>query len=139
MTRFKSGEFNWKEARAAFFNGFHASLPAYANAGNNLILEHILDREGWLEELHQVLCAHNVYFVGVHCPLDVLIKREAARGDRPLGSAKADFETVHIGKVYDVEVHAENGVEHNIDVILKGWRSGSRASSFASGRASRSI
>ena len=47
--RFKSGEFRWADARPAFFEGFHGSLKAYADAGNNLILEHILDKEDWLE------------------------------------------------------------------------------------------
>ncbi len=131
VTRFKSGEFNWKEAKKSFFDGFHASLAAYANAGNNLILEHILDKEGWLAELQQLLSGHDIYFVGVHCPLAMLITREAARGDRPIGSAKADFETIHRGKVYDLEVLSENGVDQNIDMILKGWRSASRVSNFA--------
>jgi hypothetical protein len=31
--------------------------------------------------------------------------RETARRDRPLGSAKRDFETIHIGKKYDIELH----------------------------------
>lgn len=128
--RFKAGDFDWKKAKPAFFAGFHASLAAYADAGNNLILEHILDNEAWLADLEGLFRAHDVYFVGVHCPLDVLIAREAARGNRPIGSAKTDFETIHIGKVYDLEVHSEEGVERCTDLILEGWRSGSRRSIF---------
>ena len=41
-----TGEFVWKDMRANFFDGYHGSLAAYAGAGNNLILEHILDTEG---------------------------------------------------------------------------------------------
>lgn len=129
-SRFKSGEFDWKAAKPAFFNGFHASLAAYANAGNNLILEHILDKDQWLTELRELLAGHDVYFVGVHCQLGVLIAREAARGDRPLGSAQADFQTVHAGKVYDLEIRSEDGLDDNVDRILSGWRTGLRASSF---------
>lgn len=47
IERFRNGDFDWTEVRAAFFDGFHASLAAYANAGNDLILEHILDTNGW--------------------------------------------------------------------------------------------
>jgi chloramphenicol 3-O phosphotransferase len=130
--RFKSGEFDWREARHAFFNGFHASLAAYANAGNNLIIEHILDKDEWLDELRQHLTGHDVYFVGVHCPLSVLKSREAARGDRPIGSAQADFETIHIGKRYDLEVQSEDGIDYNTNLILTGWRAGLRRSSFKS-------
>ena len=129
--RFKSGEFDWKAAKSSFFNGFHASLAAYANSGNNLILEHILDKDQWLADLRQLLIGHDVYFVGVHCSLDVLIAREASRGNRPLGSAQDDFKTVHVGKAYDLEIRSEDGLDHNVDLILKGWRTGLRASSFA--------
>ena len=93
MNRFRSGEFAWADARQAFFDGFHASLAAYSDAGNNLILEHILDTNGWLEKLCNLLERHDVFFVAVHCPLEVLIEREKRRGDRPVGSAKRDFET----------------------------------------------
>lgn len=69
--RFRSGDFRWADVRAAFFDGFHGSLKAYADAGNDLILEHILDgwMDGWLETLVGLLSGHDVFFVGVHCPL----------------------------------------------------------------------
>ncbi|MCM2395748.1 chloramphenicol phosphotransferase CPT family protein [Rhizobium sp. S95] len=128
--RFRSGDFRWTDCRSAFFDGFHGSLKAYADAGNNLILEHILDREGWLEELVDLLAGHDVFFVAIHCPLDVLIERETARGDRPLGSAKRDFETIHIGKTYEIELQSEDGVEENVETLLRAWRGSRRSSSF---------
>lgn len=129
--RFRSGEFNWRKARPAFFDGFHASLAAYADAGNDLILEHILDTERWLETLRGLLAGHDVLFVAIHCPLDVLVAREKARGDRPQGSARQDFETIHVGKTYDLELDSTHGVDVNIDRILEAFRSGRRNSSFA--------
>jgi chloramphenicol 3-O phosphotransferase len=128
--RFRNGEFVWRDARKAFFDGFHASLRAYADAGNNLILEHILDTAGWFEGLRHLLEAHDVLFVAVHCPLDVLIEREKRRGDRPLGSAKRDFETIHEGKSYDLEIDTSAGLDLNVNLILAAWRSGKRVSSF---------
>jgi len=128
--RFRNGDFDWKEARPAFFDGFHASLAAYADAGNDLILEHILDTESWLEKLRSLLAGHDVLFVAVHCPLDLLIAREKARGDRPAGSARQDFETIHIGKTYDLELDSTHDVEANVDRLLKTLRSGRRDSSF---------
>ena len=38
LERIKSGEFAWPSMRSAFFEGFHRSLPALAEAGNNLIV-----------------------------------------------------------------------------------------------------
>ena len=131
MARFKSGEFDWAATRPAFFQGFHASLKAYADAGNHLILEHILEYPDWAGLLRDILMGHDVFFVGVHCPLPLLEARELARGDRPIGSAREDFARVHQGLTYDLEVNAEDGPEHNADLILQGWRSGKRGSSLA--------
>lgn len=120
--RFKSGEFDWKAARAPFFDGFHRSLAAYAEAGNNLVLEHILDGEGWLEQLVQLFAPFDVFFVGVYCPLPLLIEREKARGDRPIGSAEQDFRTIHLGRTYDFEVQAEGDAAENVGSILAAWQ-----------------
>jgi chloramphenicol 3-O phosphotransferase len=40
-SRVKSAEFSWHDMRPSFFEGFHRSIPAFAEAGNNLIVEHI--------------------------------------------------------------------------------------------------
>lgn len=120
--RFKAGDFNWKAARAPFFDGFHRSLAAYAAAGNNLVLEHILDTEGWLAELVQLFEPFDVFFIGVHCPLPLLIEREKARGDRPMGSAEQDFHRIHQSQVYDCEVHADRDTDANIGAIISAWQ-----------------
>ena len=70
LARFATGEFDWTAARAPFFDGFHASLGAYAAAGNDLILEHILDTPGWLADLTRILAEHDVLFVALHCPAE---------------------------------------------------------------------
>ncbi|WP_291363687.1 AAA family ATPase [Devosia sp.] len=132
MARFKSGEFDWKAARAPFFDGFHRSLAAYAGAGNNLVLEHILDGEGWLEQLVQLFAPFDVFFVGVRCPLPLLIEREKARGDRPAGSAEQDFRTIHRGKTYDFEVQGEGDATENVGSILAAWNNRSPMSVFRS-------
>lgn len=129
--RFKRGDFRWADSRMAFFSGFHGSLKAYADAGNDLILEHILDTQGWLEELVGLLAEHDVFFAAVHCPLEILVAREAARGDRPMGSAKKDFETIHVGKRYDIELQSEDGADANVERLLTAWRNSIRSSSFA--------
>lgn len=128
--RFKKGDFRWADARAAFFDGFHASLKAYADAGNNLILEHILDTDDWLETLSGLFTGHDVLFVAVHCPVDLLDERERQRGDRPIGSAQTDFEAIHIGKIYDLELDTTEGTQVNVERILTHWREGPRVSSF---------
>ena len=82
IERIKSGEFTWPAMRPAFFEGFHRSLPALAAAGNNLIVEHIVETPAWMVRLVQLLAPFEVFFVGLHCPLPELERRERARGDR---------------------------------------------------------
>ena len=131
LERFRTGEFDWSKSREAFFDGFHASLAAYADAGNDLILEHILDGEGWGDTLRSLLAPHDIFFVAVHCPLPLLLARETERGDRPAGSARRDFETIHVGRKYDLELNSEDGLDANVDAILAAWRSGKRSSEFS--------
>ncbi|WP_193335672.1 chloramphenicol phosphotransferase CPT family protein [Devosia beringensis] len=128
--RFKSGEFDWKAARKPFFDGFHQSLAAYAGAGNNLVLEHILDTPGWLDELVALFSRFDVFFVGVHCPLPLLIEREQARGDRPIGSAEQDFRTIHAGKSYDFEVQTDADADENVARVIAAWNARTGESVF---------
>ncbi|NIZ10182.1 chloramphenicol phosphotransferase CPT family protein [Pseudooceanicola sp. HF7] len=123
-------EFLWSDLRKPFFAGFHASLAACAKAGNNLIVEHILDTPDWVPELKNLLAPFDVLFVGLHCELEELKAREFARGDRPFGSAKQDYHTIHAGRVYDIEVNGQANVEENAQAILEFWRSGLRQSEF---------
>jgi len=128
--RFKSGEFAWSSHRAAFFEGFHRSLAADAEAGNNLIVEHIFDTPGWIGRLAELLAPVDVFFVGLYAPLPELIRREAARGDRPVGDAERDFHSVHRGMRYDFEVSSERPVEENVDALLSAWRTRTRSVFF---------
>ena len=51
-----------------------------------------------------VFAPYPLLSVGVRCPLDEVIRREAARRNRTLGQARAHFESVHAHVGYDVEV-----------------------------------
>ncbi|MDQ2833574.1 MAG: chloramphenicol phosphotransferase CPT family protein [Acidobacteriota bacterium] len=104
LDRVRSGEFEWSEMRGPFFAGFERSLVVYANEGNNLIVEHIIEDEAWMQRVARLLQNLDVFFVGVRCDLGELEQRERQRGNRRLGDAKKDFFTVHGHAVYDVEV-----------------------------------
>ncbi len=130
MARFRSGEFSWRLVRSQFFQGYHLSLAAYASAGNNLIIEHILDTEGWLTELVNLFRPFDVFFVGVHCSLPLLVEREKARGDRHIGSAEKDFHTIHQNVRYDLEIQSEDGPEANVARVISAWRARSGPSTF---------
>jgi chloramphenicol 3-O phosphotransferase len=128
--RIKSSEFHWPTLRPAFFEGFHNSIPAFASAGNNLIVEHIIEQAEWMTSLQQLLDGFDVFFVGVHCPLPELERREVERGDRRIGEAKLDFETTHQFCSYDVEVESTVPSEENARLLIEQWHLRSLPSAF---------
>jgi chloramphenicol 3-O phosphotransferase len=85
-------------------SGMHQTIAVLSKAGNNVVAEHVLVERRWLEECTRVFSALPALFVGVHCALEILEQREAARKDRTLGQARAQFPLVHAHGVYDMEV-----------------------------------
>lgn len=130
LARIRSGEFPWKTMRAAFFDGFEGSLAAYAAAGNNLIVEHIVETAEWMARLVALLAPFDVFFVGVHCELAELERREAARGDRPIGDARRDFETIHRHARYDFEIDTTRPKADDADRVIAAWHARTAPSAF---------
>ncbi|MFJ8825866.1 chloramphenicol phosphotransferase CPT family protein [Streptomyces sp. NPDC102467] len=83
--------------------GFHRSIAAMAEVGNDVVVDHVLSEPWRLLDCLAVLPGEDVLFVGVHCPLDELVRREQARGDRPQGLAAHQYELVHRHGDYDLE------------------------------------
>ncbi|HEY5795387.1 MAG TPA: chloramphenicol phosphotransferase [Bosea sp. (in: a-proteobacteria)] len=129
-TRIRSGEFDWRMMREAFFLGFERSLLAYVEAGNDLIVEHIMESARWLLRLAETLSGHDVFFVGVHCDLAELERREGLRGDRPLGDARRDYHRIHSYCLYDVEVDGMHHADINADAVISAWKVRSTRSAF---------
>jgi chloramphenicol 3-O phosphotransferase len=128
--RTDSGEFSWSASRESFFDGFHRSIPALAEAGNNLIVEHIVETEAWMLKLLKLLAHLDVFFVGVHCPLPELERRERERGNRRIGEARIDFATTHTFGIYDFEVLSTNFEAANVSALLAAWKSRRHPSAF---------
>ncbi|MFS4581763.1 chloramphenicol phosphotransferase CPT family protein [Phaeobacter sp. C3_T13_0] len=110
---------NWPSARPAFFNGFHRAVAGFADAGNDLIVEHILDTPGWHQDLQILLAGHDLFFIGLDAPLVTLNQREVIRGDRPLGSAAADAAYVHDGLTYDLRLDGTYSAATSAAAILR--------------------
>jgi chloramphenicol 3-O phosphotransferase len=126
----KRGRFSWDQMRPAVFRGIHRCLPALATAGNNLIFDHIIETKAWLYELVSLISGLDVFFVGVHCSLPELERRELQRGDRRPGEARQDFLTVHKIPVYDLEINAERPVEDNATLLIQAWKVRKRPSAL---------
>lgn len=84
--------------------GMRAAVAAMAGEGCNMVVDEVMFAPATLAEYRARLAPYDLHSVGVHAPLDVLEAREAARGDRALGLARAQIDIVHRGMEYDFTV-----------------------------------
>lgn len=126
----RSGKFSWDQMRPSVFRGVHQCLPALVTAGNHVIFDHIIETKAWLYELVSLISGLDVFFVGVHCSLPELERREIERGDRRPGEARQDFQTVHSIPTYDLEINSEHPLEENVRLLIQAWRERKRPSAL---------
>jgi chloramphenicol 3-O phosphotransferase len=126
----KNGTFSWDAMRPSLFRGIHQCIPALATAGNNIIFDHIIETKTWLQELVSLVSELDVFFVGLHCSLPELERREIQRGDRRRGEAQLDFQTVHRITSYDLELNSENPLEENVNLLIQAWEERKRPSAL---------
>ena len=84
--------------------GMRHAIAALAAAGNDLIVDDVILDADKAREYRDLLAAFVPRFVGLFAPLDVLEAREHARGDRLPGLARWQFDRVHRGISYDLEI-----------------------------------
>jgi chloramphenicol 3-O phosphotransferase len=83
-----------------------------------------------MSDLVQLLAPFDVFFVGVHCPLPELERRERHRGDRRIGEARRDFHAVHHLTAYDLDIDSTQPNEGNVEMLIMAWQSRSRPTAF---------
>ncbi len=59
-------------------------------------MEHIVEELRWAEQLKNLFAGKDVFWVGVHAPIEVLEEREVQRGDRRLGEANTTSKHISI-------------------------------------------
>jgi chloramphenicol 3-O phosphotransferase len=78
-----------------------------AGQGNNLIVDEVIFNDE-ISEYVELLSDFDLHLVGVMAPLEVLEAREAARADRLPGLARWQYERVHKGIRYDLEIDSSS-------------------------------
>ena len=81
------------------------SVRALSETGHNVIVDIVFCGNKTYFELTKEFAGLNFTIVKVECPLTELEKREIARGDRAIGLAKLQYESIHVGAIYDVSVN----------------------------------
>lgn len=83
---------------------FNACVARLAEMGHFLVIDNAMDRTEQVIDLLERVQGYSILLVGVHCSLEELNRRERQRQDRTIGEAAAQFNRVHRGLIYDVEI-----------------------------------
>lgn len=89
---------------ARFLSGWYQCIRALALTGNNVIAEAGFLKIEWLLEQIDALDGIEALYVGVHCSLEEVERRELARKDRKPGYSRSQYHLVPLHGPYDVEV-----------------------------------
>jgi chloramphenicol 3-O phosphotransferase len=115
----------WGNVRPRFFDGFQRCIASLAAAGNDLIVEHIIEFPEWRADLSQLLQPFDVFLVGVQCSLDEIDRREHLRGDRRIGEGREHVEVdrIHDFGSYDFEVDTTHRDPAQVATeVVQRWR-----------------
>ena len=86
-------------------SGMRLAIAAMAAEGNNIIVDDVLVLgSADVADYRAKLAGFDLRVVGLFAHLDILEAREIARGDRAIGLARWQYERVHQGVVYDLEI-----------------------------------
>ncbi len=117
----------------ALVSGMHHAVAKLSRAGNAVVVDHVLLEPAWWAECGRLYRDLPAYVIGVHCPLDVLLRRERERADRvaTVGEAELQFPIVHADAVYDLELDTSTLTpEQCAEQILRRIESGHPPSAF---------
>jgi chloramphenicol 3-O phosphotransferase len=97
---------------------FRAAVLSTANLGHHIIIDDVAFGKAQVDVWKKVLKNFSVLWVGVVAPLSVLEQRERARGNRILGSSRAQCHKVHSDVQYDLEVDTSKlSIIQSVEVI----------------------
>lgn len=100
------------------FRGMRHAIAAMARQGSNLIVDDVV-LENEMAEYGSLLADFTLHAVGVFAPLDVLEARERERGDRLIGLARWQYDRVHRGRSYDLELDTGNSTAMECAGLIK--------------------
>jgi chloramphenicol 3-O phosphotransferase len=95
---------NLDECFQTGINNFHRALPILITPPFFGIVDTVILREEKYMECLACMGDLRYITVGVHCPVEVVTRRELDRGDRKIGLAASQFERVHSNRMYNIKV-----------------------------------
>jgi chloramphenicol 3-O phosphotransferase len=121
-----------KRALMASHENFYRFLRSFRDSEFAVIVDTVFVQDEFRRDTLAALEGIPTLLVGVHCPLPELERREQARGDRQQGLARQQFDVVHRGVPYDLEVDTgASSATQAAEAILGALRTRFQASSCA--------
>jgi chloramphenicol 3-O phosphotransferase len=85
--------------------GMRRAIAAFAQTGNNVIVDDLLFRPDYLDDYAIALAQLPAWLIGIRCSLEVVNERESQRTGRFPGTATSHFHGVHAHDAeYDLEI-----------------------------------
>lgn len=78
-------------------------VQSLARLDHYIIIDDVAFGKQDVDQWRSALSGYNVLWIGINTPLSLLEQREKERGNRMIGSARAQYYQVHKGVVYDLE------------------------------------
>jgi chloramphenicol 3-O phosphotransferase len=99
--------------------GMRGAVAAMAVAGNDLVVDEVLWDPEALADYRRRLALFDFHTVALRAPLEVIEQRERERGDRVLGLARWQYDKVHGGMTYDLELDTSTATPDQLAAQIK--------------------
>ena len=99
--------------------GMRGAVAALAEAGSDVIVDEVTWEPETLADYRRRLAGFEFHLVALRAPLEVIEQRERQRGDRDLGLARWQYERMHVGMAYDLELDTALATPKEIAAAIK--------------------
>jgi chloramphenicol 3-O phosphotransferase len=86
---------------------YYSTVKLFSKMGLNVIVDTVIENDKWFNECLDVFFDQPTLSIGIICSKEELIRREQIRGDRKIGLAASQFNTVYCIDEYDLKVNTE--------------------------------
>lgn len=100
-----------------------------------MIVEHVIEHQSWYDDILQLLSPFDVFYVGIHCLIEELERRERQRGDRRIGEGRSHIEDgIHTWGPYDFELDSSaQRVKDSAKMIIEAYYHRNANNAFKNG------
>ena len=99
--------------------GMRGAVAALAEAGSDVIVDEVTWDPETLADYRRRLAGFDFHVVALRAPLEVIEQRERQRGDRDLGLARWQYDKMHVGVAYDLELDNSVATPRELAAAIK--------------------